>query len=118
MVRYHTILFDADNTLLDFSRSEREALLDALRFMHITPREEMVTVYSRINGDVWKRLERGEITKAALRELRFAEFCRYFSLTADVSALATAYTDMLSQKSYLMDGALEVCQALARHCRL
>ena len=34
-MKYDTVLFDADGTLLDFSRSEREALSEALGEMGI-----------------------------------------------------------------------------------
>ena len=118
MARYSTLLFDADDTLLDFGRSEHEAILDAIRYMGITPTEEMTRVYSEINALAWKRLERGEITKAELRTLRFREFCEHYGFTLDVERFANAYVNFLSQKSYLMEGALEVCRALAPHCRL
>ncbi len=118
MARYTTILFDADNTLLDFNRSEREALCDALSLMGVTPCEEMVETYSRINQSFWKKLERGEITKSALREARFAAFCEAYGLAVDTAALARAYTDLLATKSYLLPGAREVCTALAPHARL
>ena len=72
MMRYETLLFDADQTLLDFHRSEREALIAALMQMGVRASEEMIRIYSEINLATWKRLERGEITKAALRTVRFA----------------------------------------------
>ena len=118
MARYTTLLFDADDTLLDFKRSEREAILDAIRQMGITPSEEMARVYSEINNSAWKRLERGEITKAELRTLRFSEFCAHYGFDLDPEAFAGAYITFLSQKSYLMEGALDLCRALAPHCRL
>lgn len=118
MARYTTLLFDADDTLLDFKRSEHEAILDAIRYMGLTPTEEMARVYSAINDAAWKRLERGEITKTALRTLRFSEFCAYYGVSLDVECFADVYISFLSQKSYLMEGALDVCQALAPTCRL
>lgn len=118
MPRYDTVLFDADNTLFDFLRAEREALLDALTFMGITPTEEMVQVYSAINDSFWKKLERGEITKDALRLQRFVSFCDHYGFEVDVARLAVAYTDFLSTKSHLMPGAEEICRKLSAHCRL
>ncbi len=118
MARYTTVLFDADNTLLDFNRSEREALCDALSQMNVTPCDEMMEAYSRINQSFWKKLERGEITKAALREARFTVFCEAFGLAVDTAALALAYTDALATKSYLLAGAEQTCAALAPHARL
>ena len=118
MARYTTVLFDADNTLLDFNRSEREALFDALAKMGVTPREEMLGVYSSINDSFWKKLERGEITKSALREARFVAFCEHFGLAVDTAALSLAYTDALATKSYLLEGAERTCLALAPYARL
>ncbi len=118
LVKYTTILFDADNTLFDFYRAEREALVDALRFMKVEPNEDMIGVYSGINDALWKKLERGEISKAALREERFHRFCAHYALTTDVPRLAVAYTDFLTQKRFLMDGALEACKTLSERCRL
>ncbi len=118
MARYTTVLFDADNTLLDFNRSEREALQDALRNMGVSPSEEMICAYSEINLSFWKKLERGEISKTALREARFSAFCERFGLTLNVPRLAVAYTDALATKSYLLPGAEQACRALAPHVRL
>ena len=118
MRTYQTILFDADNTLFDFSRAEREALTDTLRFSDIEPSESLICAYIEINDRLWKRLERGEITKNELREERFREFCAAFGFQADVSRMANAYVEFLSQKTYLIDGALEICRALADKYRL
>ena len=118
VARYDTVLFDADNTLLDFSRSEREALFDALTAFGISVTEQMIGVYSQINAAIWKRLERGEMDKISLRTVRFAEFCEHFSLSVDVNALASAYLQALATKSYTVTGATEVCEVLSQHCRL
>ena len=118
MARYHTILFDADNTLLDFFASEHEALSDALRLFGIDPTKEVIQTYSRINAETWKRLERGEITKDQLRVLRFEDFCKYYGFEIDVQGLASVYTELLANKIFLMDGALETCRALCESCRL
>ncbi len=118
MTGYKTILFDADNTLLDFLRSERAALTKALSALGITPTEERLSVYSRINDNAWKRLERGEITKQELKTIRFREFCEYFQLNADPTVMADTYLRMLATQGFLISGALEVCKTLAEHCRL
>ena len=55
MPKYSTILFDADNTLLDFKRSEHEAIFDTIAAMGFEPTEEMALVYSRINDANWKK---------------------------------------------------------------
>lgn len=118
MPRYRTVLFDADQTLLDFKKSECAALCEALAAMGVTADENMLKRYSEINSATWKRLERGEITKTELRTVRFAEFCDFYSISLDVEVLAERYLASLATKRFLMDGALEVCRTIASSCRL
>ena len=118
MAGYRTVLLDADDTLLDFGRAERAAVVAALRAFGADPDEGMIRKYSEINRDVWARLERGEITKQALRTERFAAFCAYYGIEADVPALAACYLESLSRQGFLLDGALAFCRELASHCRL
>lgn len=118
MAKYEFLLLDADETLFDFARCERDALLDALRDAGITPNEEMIATYSEINDGFWKMLERGEIGKSELRVARFESFCRHYGFQVDVPRLAIGYTDALSTKGFLISGALEVCRELAAHCKL
>lgn len=118
MAKYDFLLLDADETLFDFSRCEREALCDALREAGISPTEEMIATYSRINDGYWKMLERGEIQKSELRVARFAAFCAHYGFSVDVPRLAIGYTDALATKGHLLPQAFEVCRALAAHCKL
>ena len=69
------ILWDVDGTLLDFSAAEKAAiqkLFGAFGLGACT--DEMVARYAAINDGYWKRLERGEITKAEVLAGRFREF--------------------------------------------
>ena len=118
MPKYDFLLLDADETLFDFPRAERDALCDALFYMGIAVNEERIATYSRINDSFWKMLERGEIGKAELRVARFEAFCKHYGFDIDVPRLALAYTDALATKGYLLPGALEVCSALAAHAQL
>ena len=65
--KYTTLLFDADNTLLDFDKAENEALKKVMTDykLHIT--EENCRRYSEINDALWKKFEKGEIEKARTR---------------------------------------------------
>ena len=115
MKRYRTLLFDADNTLLDFTRSEKEALTDTLRRFGLPSSDELIAGYSRINDAHWKRLERGEITRDFLKVIRFAVFLDTYGLSADPAQMAVTYCDLLATKSFLIPGAEEVCRTLSRN---
>lgn len=69
------ILWDLDNTLLDFPAAERVALRQTFADFSLGfCTEEQIARFSVLNLSWWKRLERGEITKAQLLPGRFQEF--------------------------------------------
>lgn len=117
-MKYTTILMDADNTLLDFTRSEHDAIAETLAHFGLPNDDATIAIYSEVNDAHWKMLERGEIEKKVLMWKRFEAFCARTGLVADPKALAADYLRTLSTKSYMIDGALEVCAALAQKCRM
>ena len=112
IMKYKTILFDADGTLLDFERSEYEALSDVLTTFGIEENEQNHKLYSAINAEQWRLLELGQTTKQKLKIDRFAIFAEQIGVSASATEMADCYVNALSQKSYLIDGAYELCSAL------
>ena len=78
MSRYEFVLFDADDTLLDFKRSEHEAVCDVMRSFGLPVSDDIVEKYSRINDMHWKMLEKGEIEKKRLYYASWAKFCEFY----------------------------------------
>ena len=111
-MKYTTILFDADETLLDFHRCEREAVAEAFAAMGVKVNDEMLDEYSRINDSLWKKLERGEIEKDRLIYHRFELFYENYGIIADAEQTSNEYKRTLSQKAYLIEGAEELCRSL------
>ena len=110
--KYRNIWLDADGTLLDFHRSEYEALSDALDQIGMPYDDEVIATYSRINDGLWKQLERGEIQKKDLYYRRFELFFDAYGFAWDGKDMAKRYMQSLSTKGYLLEGAGELCEAL------
>ena len=69
------ILWDMDGTLLDFAAAEKAAVQKLfIEFGLGECTDGMVARYSAINDAYWKRLERGEITKAEVLVGRYRDF--------------------------------------------
>lgn len=115
---YSIALFDADNTLLDFSRSEHDALSECLLARGITPTEQIISRYAEINDLHWKLLERGLTTRARLRAERFSDLFGELGLDIDPDKMADDYLVALSAKSYCMEGAEALIERLAGRCRM
>ena len=105
MKKYSVILFDADGTLFDFPKCEREAFRDALLRSGVDADEAMVSAYHKINDDLWKALERKEIERSELVFRRFEIFAERYGLSIDSKIMARDYADCLAEKVYFIDGA-------------
>ena len=117
-MRYNTILFDADGTLLDFLRSEKEAIIETLTDAGIVPDEEMVKKYSEINDGLWKKLEKKEIERSVLLYHRFELLFEHYGIVADAKRVAVEYINNIAQKGYFIDGAEELLQKLFGKVRM
>lgn len=114
---YQYLLFDADNTLLDFDAAEKEALQGALADTPIGCSSKTVQLYHEINEQEWKRMERGETTRERLQTERFIKLYAALGFTLDergAEDVAAAYLQRLSQQGTLVDGALETMAALSK----
>lgn len=117
-MKYSTILFDADGTLFDFDKSEKNALTEVLNFFGIDATESMTAGYNKINDSLWKMLERNEIDKESLKTKRFEIFCDRYKIGIEPSVIAKNYIVALSNQTEYIDGAIEVCKSLSEKCRL
>ena len=79
-----TVLFDLDNTLLDFDRAEHEALRQTLLHLCGYAPEEMLRRYNAINRAQWKLLEQGKLTRHEVKLRRFALLFDEFDIRVSV----------------------------------
>ena len=112
-MKYKFLLFDADGTLLDFKKSEAEAVREVFAAHGISGDDETVALYSEINDGLWKKLERREIEKSVLLYKRFELFLETIGrCDVDAKLMASEYMQALSTKGYILDGAKEMCEQL------
>lgn len=112
-MKYDTILWDLDGTLLDFKLSERYALGVCLKTYGIEMTEEMLALYSGINERYWERLERGEVTKKELLQGRFACFFQRMGFThIDPMEIQKQYERELGTMTYYRDNSYDVLKRL------
>ena len=112
--KYTTILFDADNTLMDFDKAENEALKKVMSDFSLPVTEENCNKYSAINDALWKQFEKGEIEKAYIKATRFKTFFEFMGVKENFDPLEVnnIYISYLSEGGYTIDGASELCANL------
>ena len=112
-MQYDTLLFDIDNTLLDFEADESQALKRLFDFVGIKLTDELHQKYSNYNKSLWQKLERNEITRDELLATRFNVFFKV-NFNRDVTDLNLndRYINYLSDGHDLMPHATELLQFL------
>ncbi len=114
MARYTVLLLDADGTLFDYDRAESHAFAATCTELGLHYREaDHLPAYRRINSELWKAFERGEVDQAALAVERFRRVLQEMGQEADASVMADRYLAHLARGSFLLPGALEVVRTLS-----
>ena len=106
MAKYYCILFDADNTLLDFDAAEAKALAETLVHYGIEPDSQTVETYRRINAGLWQQLEKGQIRREKLMTERFTRFLKEIGAAGNGAEMNRYYLDRLSTHPDLMPGGV------------
>ena len=112
MSRYDTVLLDADMTIFDFERSEKESLSRVLRRYGLEPTAEVEGTYLKINHALWEAFARGEVDQDFLVVERFAALARVYGADWDAAQVNRDYLNGLGEEAHLLPGAMEFCLAL------
>lgn len=108
MKKYTTLFLDMDNTILDFSASERHAIKQLFENYGLPCGDDAVKTYSRINDSYWKKFERGELKKSEIVTARFRDTLKLFGEERDFARMNDDYFHLLSKCYFKTEGADEV----------
>ncbi len=111
-MKYKILLFDSDDTLLDFKAAERSALEKAMKESGLPFSNNLAELYSKANDVYWKAFERGEIEKAQIYVGRFELFFKNADISYSPEKLSKKYEEFLKKQYFLIDGAMDTCVAL------
>ena len=113
-----TLLFDLDNTILDFDKAEANAITKALGKAGITVTDKMRSRYNKINLAQWKLLEQGKMTREEIKIRRFKLLFQEFDIKVSPQEVAKHYQTYLGQGHYFIEGAQEVLEQLSKKYRI
>ncbi|WP_172368938.1 YjjG family noncanonical pyrimidine nucleotidase [Sporosarcina jiandibaonis] len=113
-MKYEIILFDVDDTLFDFVKSEKLALHKAFaEFGLPTGLANFEADYQEISKVLWGDLEQGHISITDLGIERFRRLFFLHELEINAEAFSCAYLEYLGKKTHLVKGAVELCGKLS-----
>ena len=115
---YPYLLLDADNTLFNFDRANREAFHAVCTSFAIPESDETFALYERCNNEMWAAFDRGECTKEFLVVQRFRNFLAAMGLDRDPEGCNALHLQTLSRCAFMLPYAEEVCRTLSRDHKL
>lgn len=118
-MKYEIIIFDADETLFDFKKSEKEAFKNAILEFDIEYDENYhFKIYHDINSAIWKEFEKGLITQEVLKTERFKRLSDKLGIRFDEAKFAKAYMRHLANASFLYEDSIALVESLHKNYRL
>lgn len=113
MKSYSVLLFDVDDTILDFEACERAAFRDMCRDLNIPFSEELYATYHRTNIHYWKLHEQGLSEKDYFQHARFSDSFKACSIQADGMQADLCFRDHLDRYAFCIPGAEDLIRTLA-----
>ncbi len=115
MPKYKYILIDADGTLFDYHRAERESLGKTFDSYGIEDSDSFFSeLYNKINKDCWDKFEKGLLNLTELRLKRFSDLITEGKLgNIDPAEMGQKYLAYLAVSAHMLDGAAELLEALS-----
>ncbi len=118
-MKYEIIIFDADETLFDFKRSERDAFKNTMIEFDIDYDENHhLKIYQGINKSIWKEFEDGLITQRELKIERFKRLSDKLNARFDEAQFAKAYLKHLANASFLYKDSIKLVESLHKDYKL
>ncbi len=111
---YKYLLFDLDDTLLDFKIAEKTAISEVLKKHGVEPSEETVKLYSAINESCWKEFEKGLILRQEIYEKRMLLLAKELGVELNVKKITEDYFYALSNQGQLMPDAESLLETLSK----
>lgn len=111
-MRYSIILWDTDNTLLDFNAAECYAFKKTMSELSLPCDEKDHKLYCSYNDALWQELNEGKVTKEFLVVERFRRYGAAIGRDIDADRVNERYLDNLSECSIMMPEALETVKKL------
>ncbi len=106
------VFFDVDDTLLDFNRCAAVASRRTFAHFGLTPPAHTMETFFSINDALWLQIERGELSPAEHRRIRWNRIFKELGIVFDGEVFEEVFRKELTDSYEPVDGALELLRTL------
>lgn len=117
-MNYRNLLFDVDDTLLDFKAAEDQALKQLFAETGVDWSQDLKERYQTVNHQLWQEFEQGQLSRDEVTGGRFGRFFATLDREVDSQAMDRQYRYYLAQGSQLLENSKEIVADLAKKANL
>ncbi|MDY6367361.1 MAG: YjjG family noncanonical pyrimidine nucleotidase [Clostridia bacterium] len=110
--QFKVILFDIDNTLLDFNECAKQSILYACKTTGLKYQPRFINAFHTVNDFLWHQVEDGVLTVKRLHEIRFPTIFSALDVVADGTEFERLFRENMRVAAAPVDGALDVLSYL------
>lgn len=115
---YSLVLFDFDDTLVDFGYSERAAVRAVCANYGRNATEELILKFRTINREMWRKFDEGEVSKEELFHQRFMRFFVELGVVGNPSVANEIFLNALATEVLLFANAENLLKHLNKHAKV
>ena len=113
------VFLDIDDTLLDFEAFARATMEEGFRRFNLPAYQPyMYDVFDRVSDVLWKKIERGEMQRSDLIDVRWQTIFAELGISCDARAFEEFFLSQLPLSAIPVEGAGEIVNWLAPRCLL
>ena len=116
--KYKYLLFDLDDTLLDFQQAQELAFKKLLEDERIEYSYKLFEKYKEINKALWRRFEKGELANTEVTSQRFIQFFELFNKSVDGRETDIRLRSYLAEGNQLFEGIADMLDRLRKTHKL
>lgn len=108
------VLFDIDNTLLNFDQCVKDAMREGFAKYELPPyKDYMFDAFTLINNEIWKQFERGEIDFQGILKTRWQKIFDTLNIAFDGYTFEKYFVEYIFHSHIIIEGTEELLNYLS-----
>ena len=115
---FKAVFIDIDNTLLDFDLCGKISMSRSFERVGLEFKDEYFDVFNKINSELWRKIEKGELTRQQLQKVRWKLVFGKLGIDFDNCNFDNIFCECLADSCEPVEGAAEMLEYLSRKYKL